>query len=332
MKEMKKMKEIEIPNCYKNYLTYYNNELITEILRYLNENVYQLPEEYKVINSYLEIKFKNNKVHSDDSPAMILHKSGKKNFIQIWYKDDKIHRDEGPAYITKYKKVWYKDDKIHRDDGPAVIKESALEWYKMGKLHRIGKPAFIGISKYIEEKHKNKGYKILRYDGKKYIMNTYSYYEDGLLHRLDGPAIVVKGNRAHIIFYIRGKIHRDNGPAGIYKNGDKLWYKMNNIHRDDGPAIIDGNGRKEWYFKHQAHRLDGPAVIDGNKKEWWIEDFQLSEEEFNKYINLIENYRLKLMKKYFNRWYLSCDYYGTLIYKKNMENSINSIMEMYENV
>jgi hypothetical protein len=49
------------------------------------------------------------------------------------------------------------------------------------------------------------------------------YNEDGLLHRLDGPAV----ERA---------------------NGHKSWYQNGNLHRLDGPAVCGSHGGKQWYI------------------------------------------------------------------------------------
>lgn len=37
--------------------------------------------------------------------------------------------------------------------------------------------------------------------------------------------------------WFTGKFHRKNGPALIYKDGTKMWYKNGYLHREDGPAI-----------------------------------------------------------------------------------------------
>ena len=45
-----------------------------------------------------------------------------------------------------------------------------------------------------------------------------------------------------------GRLHRENGPAIEYANGDKSWYQHGQLHREDGPAIEYSNGNKDWYF------------------------------------------------------------------------------------
>lgn len=42
-------------------------------------------------------------------------------------------------------------------------------------------------------------------------------------------------------------LHREDGPATEYPNGDKEWYLNGKLHREDGPAI-DGEKHKYWYW------------------------------------------------------------------------------------
>lgn len=49
----------------------------------------------------------------------------------------------------------------------------------------------------------------------------------------------------------------------IIDYGDLICYYKKGIsiaHREDGPAIIHLNGDKLWYIENECHRLDGPAV------------------------------------------------------------------------
>jgi hypothetical protein len=47
---------------------------------------------------------------------------------------------------------------------------------------------------------------------------------------------------------LTGEFHREDGPAVIYDNGYKAWWKHGKIHREDGPAIECLDGRKEYYL------------------------------------------------------------------------------------
>ena len=79
-------------------------------------------------------------------------------------------------------------------------------------------------------------------DGRKY------YYKDKsktILHRIDGPAIKwANGNEA---WYVNGKRHRLDGPAYDYAEGGKAWYVDDKLHRLDGPAFEYTDEDKAWF-------------------------------------------------------------------------------------
>ena len=56
------------------------------------------------------------------------------------------------------------------------------------------------------------------------------------------------------------------------------------MHREDGPAIEYANGDKSWYINDQHHREAGPAIEFANGyKEYWLNDKRIycdSQEEF----------------------------------------------------
>lgn len=49
--------------------------------------------------------------------------------------------------------------------------------------------------------------------------------------------------------YIKGVLHREDGPAVEYPNGLKLWFVDGELHRTDGPAIECPNGVNGWFLK-----------------------------------------------------------------------------------
>jgi hypothetical protein len=67
----------------------------------------------------------------------------------------------------------------------------------------------------------------------------------------------------------------NNTICKISDSDTKCWVLVdrNILHRLDGPAVIYTNGDKEWFFMGMRHRIGGPAIeyIDGYK-EWWIEN------------------------------------------------------------
>ena len=48
-------------------------------------------------------------------------------------------------------------------------------------------------------------------------------------------------------WYQDGKLHREDGPAITKPNGYKVWYQNDERHRDDGPAVILPGGKKVWW-------------------------------------------------------------------------------------
>jgi hypothetical protein len=72
----------------------------------------------------------------------------------------------------------------------------------------------------------------------------------------------------------------------IDKYGDKFYHKdkeMEILHREDGPAIEYSDGDKSWYLNGECHREDGPACeyADGGKS-WYLNGVKYTEEEFKK--------------------------------------------------
>ena len=93
------------------------------------------------------------------------------------------------------------------------------------------------------------------------------WYRHGKLHREDGPAIVNKNGTK--VWYRGGKIHRDNGPAVVWLNGTLSWYRDDVLHREDGPAVVHKNGGEEWYRNGEYHREDGPAFVHVSGARMW---------------------------------------------------------------
>ena len=66
----------------------------------------------------------------------------------------------------------------------------------------------------------------------------------------------------------------------VYTNGTKLWFLNGKLHREDGPAVEWADGTKKWYLNGEYHREDGPAVewADGTKF-WYLNGKYLTQEE-----------------------------------------------------
>jgi len=46
----------------------------------------------------------------------------------------------------------------------------------------------------------------------------------------------------------QSRLHCDNGPAVILKDGTEKWYRNGELHREDGPAIVNPDGTHAWYI------------------------------------------------------------------------------------
>ena len=105
-----------------------------------------------------------------------------------------------------------------------------------------------------------------------------TWYQNGKLHRTDGPAIIYSDGTKY--WYLNGKYHRTDGPAAIYPDGSEHWYQNGKYHRTDGPAAICLDGSQAWWLNGELHREDGPAIIysDGTK-HYYLNDELLTEEE-----------------------------------------------------
>ena len=88
------------------------------------------------------------------------------------------------------------------------------------------------------------------------------------------------------LWYLNGKLHREDGPAIEYESGDNFWSLNGKLHREEGPAIEYVNGDNEWYLNGELHREDGPAIEnESGTKFWYLNGKELSEKKFNKKMN-----------------------------------------------
>jgi hypothetical protein len=80
-------------------------------------------------------------------------------------------------------------------------------------------------------------------------------------------------------------LHRTDGPAIEYADGNKQWWVEDKRHRLDGPAVEHADGSVEWWVEDKRHRTDGPAVehVDGSK-EWWVEDKRMCKADFDMFM------------------------------------------------
>ena len=111
--------------------------------------------------------------------------------------------------------------------------EKTKEYKKDGKLHSENDfPSVIGI---YEESNP-----------KKFL---YKWHKNGILHRINGPAVIYKTDKCYSEeWWEEGKLHRNEcGCSGT-------------LHKNCGPAIITEN-KMCWFHKGKIHKNYGPAII-----------------------------------------------------------------------
>lgn len=101
-------------------------------------------------------------------------------------------------------------------------------------------------------------------------------HEDDVPGNFTGIAQWPNGDK---FWYLKGKLHRVDGPAVEWSDGGKEWLVHGQEHRVDGPAIDYADGTKEWWVNGLAHRIDGPAkeYADG-RKEWYLNGIDYGDE------------------------------------------------------
>ena len=66
-------------------------------------------------------------------------------------------------------------------------------------------------------------------------------------------------------------------------NRAKYWILNHNLHRINGPAVEYTNGDKHWYLNAQSHRINGPAIEYTNgEKYWYIDGIEYSRKDYYK--------------------------------------------------
>jgi hypothetical protein len=99
----------------------------------------------------------------------------------------------------------------------------------------------------------------------------------GQLHREDGPAIEMANGAKG--WYRNGLLHREDGPSIELADGTKGWHRNGKLHREDGPAEEYADGDKVWWINGERHREDGPAIERSNGTKFWHKHGQLHRED-----------------------------------------------------
>jgi hypothetical protein len=100
------------------------------------------------------------------------------------------------------------------------------------------------------------------------------------------------GGRFYTQFYLDENccFHKDDGPAYISYEGEKVWFQHGLRHRDGGlPAYEGSNGDRAWYENGVYHREAGPAFMCEGREEWWIRGKQLAAGEADAYRQWLES-------------------------------------------
>ena len=71
-------------------------------------------------------------------------------------------------------------------------------------------------------------------------------------------------------WFQNGKLHRLDGPAVEWSSGGKEWYQNGKFHRLDGPAVELANGDKAWHI--EGRKLTEEEFNNRNKVGVTLED------------------------------------------------------------
>ena len=78
---------------------------------------------------------------------------------------------------------------------------------------------------------------------------------------MDGVHVLTDGTR---VWWSRGKIHREDGPAIERNDGTLRWIQNGLLHREDGPAIVGTNGYTAWCLYGERLKV---RTLKGLKKK-----------------------------------------------------------------
>ena len=94
-------------------------------------------------------------------------------------------------------------------------------------------------------------------------MTTEEEVYEALKYRVE-----VDHNGTRKYYNAAGQLHREDGPAVVWRDGSLEWYHNGLQHREDGPAAVWSDGTRLWYLNGRPHRINGPTVeLPGGIKE-----------------------------------------------------------------
>ena len=80
---------------------------------------------------------------------------------------------------------------------------------------------------------------------------------------------------------LNGKLHRTDGPAVEYANGDKFWYLNGKLHRTDGPAVEYYDGSVDWFLNDEEVTI-ADVLDDKETFTWALQDHHPAFQRSNK--------------------------------------------------
>lgn len=78
--------------------------------------------------------------------------------------------------------------------------------------------------------------------------------------------------------------HPDHDTISVDRKGTTSYTYQGQLHRLDGPALIFEDGDAAWFLYDKLHRIDGPAVNLKNSKEYYLNDLKYSDYEEYKFM------------------------------------------------
>lgn len=182
----------------------------------------------------------NGILHRENDLPAVISDNGS---CMKWYIKGTLHREKGPAIIEGRNFEYYINGLKHREnDLPASVDNDGnrMRWFCHGKLHRENNlPAVIDLQynhyavglclRWLKngKHHRSDG-------GPSYVSpNEMIFYSKGIIHRLDGPAIIRFGE---VVYFRNGKI-KSKMPLDEYMkiapNKDILYIKAWNCFTRD---------------------------------------------------------------------------------------------------
>jgi ubiquinone/menaquinone biosynthesis C-methylase UbiE len=164
--------------------------------------------------------------HRDYGPA-IIRSDGSREFWRFGKRD----RQDGPAVEgANGSYSYWREGLLDREDGPAVVHSDGFTaYFRAGALDREDGPALI------------------------YPDGTKVHCRQNLLHRDGGPAVERPNgdfddwHQGQFEYWQNGLRHREDGPAIIHSSGYQAYYRQGVLDREGGPARIFPDGRTEFF-------------------------------------------------------------------------------------